>query len=66
MIQNILFYHVLCAVRIEMENYFPHTYHGLSMDRTSTDTGPIITRVEAIERAKYGYVKRGPIINGYV
>jgi hypothetical protein len=22
---------VLCAVRIEMENYFPHTYHGLSM-----------------------------------
>jgi hypothetical protein len=22
---------VLCAVRIEMENYFPHIYHGLGM-----------------------------------
>jgi hypothetical protein len=33
---------VLYAVRIEMENYFPHTYHGLSMDRTSIGTGPII------------------------
>jgi hypothetical protein len=45
---------VLCAVRIEMENYFPHTYHGLSMDRTSAGTGPIITRVESDQSAKYG------------
>jgi ribosomal protein L31 len=43
MIQNILFYHVLCAVRIEMENHSAYTGHGLSMDRTSTGTCPIIT-----------------------
>ncbi|MGK3750905.1 MAG: hypothetical protein ACI8RD_003205, partial [Bacillariaceae sp.] len=38
MIQIYLFYHVLCAVRIEMENYSAYTGvgHGLSMDRTST------------------------------
>ena len=54
MIQNILFYHVLCAVRIAMENYSAHTDHGLSMDRTSIGTGRNNTRVESIESAKYG------------
>jgi len=34
----------LCALRIEMENYFPHTYHGLSMDRTSIGTGLFNTK----------------------
>jgi hypothetical protein len=43
----------LCAVRIEMENYFPHTNHGLSMDRTSIGTGPIITRVESNQSPLY-------------
>jgi hypothetical protein len=44
----------LCAVRIEMENYSAYIGHGLSMDRTSTGTGRINTRVDSIESAKYG------------
>jgi hypothetical protein len=46
----------MCYVqlRIEMENYSAYTGHGLSMDRTSTGTGRINTRVDSIESAKYG------------
>jgi hypothetical protein len=54
MIQIHLFYHVLCAVRIEMENYFNRHDHGISMIRTSIGTGLFNTRVESIESSKYG------------
>jgi hypothetical protein len=36
------------------ENYFNRHDHGISMDRTSIDTGRNNTRVESIESAKYG------------
>jgi hypothetical protein len=54
MIQIYLFYHVLCAVRIGMENYSAYTGHGLSMDQTSTGTCLIITRVESNQSPSYG------------
>jgi hypothetical protein len=54
MFQNILFYHVLCAVvRIEMENYSPYTDNGLSMIRTSIGTGRNNTRVESNHSPSY-------------
>jgi hypothetical protein len=54
MIQIHIFYHVLCAVRIEMEDYSAYTGHGLSMDRTSTGTGWNNTRVESNQSPSYG------------
>jgi hypothetical protein len=54
MIQIYLFYHVLCAVCIEMENYSAYTGHELSMDRTSIDTGRFIIKVESNDSPSYG------------
>jgi hypothetical protein len=37
-----------------MENYSAYTDHGLSMDRTSIDTGPFVIRVESNQIPSYG------------